>query len=218
MRTVLLGFGGRRSNGPVLSRLCDELMGKEAFVEGDPLDRSAVYRVRMTQLLGLMGLYGLLLHRQFQLGLGGSAKKQLHFAQSLCDKLGDKLWLWGEYAIPQFLAWNFFRKTYDATMATDYIYRWTHRGDLQARIAEGDETALANPYYESEMILPHLFGLATDPLDDSFSGHSHFLEGLVHLFARSNFKREMKRFVPRYYPDILPFFPSRRTVAILPLP
>jgi hypothetical protein len=179
-----------------LGRLCDELMKRDEFVEGDALIDQPLYRVRFTHLLGLIGLYGLMLHRRFQINHAGAAeKKQLLYAQHFCDKYKDKLYLWGEYAIPQFLSWNLFRKTYDATVATDLVYS----GLIQAvcmQNRKGKVDALASPYYDPEMILPHVFGLATQPLDDSFGGQSYFLEGLMHLFARSNMKQEMRGLFP----------------------
>ena len=55
---------------------------------------------------------------------------------------------------------------------------------------------LANPYYEVEDILPHLLapilGPSEDPLDDTFTGKSYALEGIVHLVVRRNWKHNMK--------------------------
>ena len=48
------------------------------------------------------------------------------------------------------------------------------------------EGLLASPYYEAEDILPHMLGVAEEPLMDSFSGQSYALEGLIHLYVRGN--------------------------------
>ena len=56
---------------------------------------------------------------------------------------------------------------------------------------------LASPYYEAEDILPYILRINEEPLMDSFKGESYALEGLVHLYARRNWKRNMKRLWPR---------------------
>ena len=42
-----------------LGRLCDELMNRQYYSEGNVLSDRPLYEVRMTHLLGLMGIYGL---------------------------------------------------------------------------------------------------------------------------------------------------------------
>jgi hypothetical protein len=175
-----------------LARLCDELITREEFTEGDPLIDRPIFDVRMTHLLGVMGLYGLILQRQLNIGQGGEDEyRHLNATQGFCDKHRKRLWLWGEYAIPQFLAWNFFRKTYDATLSTDIVYAGLIDG-ISQKNRPGSENTLANPYYDAEAIMPHLFGLAARPLDDAFDGKSFYLEGLMHLFVRSGLKQELK--------------------------
>ena len=179
-----------------LARLCDELVTRETLIEGDPMPDRFVYEIRITHLLGLMGLYGLMMQSRIAAGkIGDFDVKHLDFVRHFCDKHKDTLRLWGEYAVPQFLAWNFFRQTYDATLEPEVTY---------ARLIEAicrmnqrsSNIGLANPYYDAETILPYQFNLAGHSLDDSFPGHSFYLEGLMHLFVRCNFKMEMKRFFP----------------------
>ena len=55
---------------------------------------------------------------------------------------------------------------------------------------------LASPYYEAEDILPHILGIAEEPLRDSFKGESYALEGLVHLYVRRNWKQTMRYLWP----------------------
>jgi hypothetical protein len=179
-----------------LARLCDELMQRKEYGVGDSLLDRPVQKVRITQLAGLMGLYGLLIQRRLQKGKAGhSEREQLPFIQDFCDTNRVKLWLWGEYAVPQFLAWNFFRTTYDATFVTDFVYAGLLEGICQKN-RPGSKSCLPNPYYDPDAALPHVFGLARKPLRDSFEGHSHFLEGLMHLFMRCNWKQHMKRMFP----------------------
>ncbi len=64
----------------------------------------------------------------------------------------------------------------------------------------GNETFLANPYYEAEDILPYLLAHILipppEPLRDSFEGKSYSLEGLIHLYVRRNWKQAMRSLWP----------------------
>ncbi|MEQ8852810.1 hypothetical protein [Gimesia sp.] len=178
-----------------LGRLCDELITREHYFEGDPLLDRPVYGVRMTQLLGLMGLYGLLLQNKLRTNEGETDRQHLDFAIKFCEMHKNKLLLWGEYAIPQFLAWNYFRKTYDATPKGDFFYSTLIKTICRKNNIDSKNT-LPNAYYDAEAILPYELGLANKPLNDSFSRYSHYLESLMHLFIRGNYKQEMKSLFP----------------------
>ena len=44
--------------------------------------------------------------------------------------------------------------------------------------------------------MPHHLGIAEEPLQETFTGSSYALEGLVHLFVRINWYQTMKRLWP----------------------
>lgn len=175
-----------------LGRLCDELMIRKHFVEGDVLFDWPVYRVRMTHLLGLMGLYGLWRAQRIKESLEEPDQDRDKFLRSFCKKYGKSsiIWLWGEYAVPQILTYMFYLRTVDATPASDFTVFGLIKGIVQKN-RPGNDDALANPYYDAEAMLPYLMGLEHTPLQDSFSGSSYTLEGLTHLFVRANFKQQM---------------------------
>jgi hypothetical protein len=174
-----------------LGRLCDELMGRKHFVEGDVLLDWPVYRVRMTHVLGLMGIYGLWRTQRVKEGLEDPDEARDTFLRSFCKEHGKRtIWLWGEYAIPQILAYIFYLRTIDATPASDVLIHTLIQA-ITRKNRPGSDGALANPYYDAEATLPHVLGLESKPLRDSFSGSSYLLEGLTHLFVRANFKQQM---------------------------
>ena len=84
-----------------LANLCDEVKERDDLVERDLFADSYVYRVRVTWLLGLVSIYAL--WRRI-------AKKNQQdeiddFLSEFCkEKRSHLLELWGEAAIPQFLA------------------------------------------------------------------------------------------------------------------
>ena len=179
-----------------LARLCDELIERQEYSEGNILADRHVYEVRMTHLLGLMGIYGLWRARRIRQGVEVEDQDRDKFLRRFSEERSKSLRMWGEYAIPQFLAYNFYRRTFDPSPATDFLYC-----SLIEVIIEQNgksEGLLANPYYDAESYLPHLIGLDTQGLEDSFRGSSYFLEGLLHLFVRSNWKQK----VASIFPDI----------------
>lgn len=175
-----------RSIYNALANLCDEIRERDFLVEGDPLADSYVYRVRVTWLLGLMSIYALW-RRSYEV----PKDETDDFLREFCKGKRHQLKLWGEAAIPQFLAFFWHFRKIDSTPEPEFLL-----GRLIASICKRNRprgnTFLANPYYETEDILPHLLGVAEEPLEDDFRGKSYAVEGLVHLFVRRNWKQTMK--------------------------
>jgi hypothetical protein len=181
-----------------LGRLCDEMMGRDHYVEGTNLAYVAdafVYRVRITQLLGLLGIYGLWRQQRVKAGQEEVDEKRDDFLRKFCMEKADLICLWGEYAIPQVLACYFFSRAFHSTQESDFRYlRLLHI--IARKNQPGQKDALANPYYDAEAILPYVLGLERKPLRDSFAGSSYFLEGLLHLAVRTNYKEAIKSIFP----------------------
>ena len=178
-----------------LATLCDEIKERgDHLIEGDPFTDSYVYRVRMTWLLGLMSIYALWRHSEEE-----PTDEIDDFLREFCKEKQHLLELWGEAAVPQFLAFLWYFRKINATMGpTISLYHLI--AEICHRNAPNSRTFLANPYYEAEDILPHLFapilGPGEDPLEETFTNSSYALEGLVHLFIRRNWKQTMKGLWP----------------------
>ena len=177
-----------------LANLCDEIREREHFVEGDAFADSYVYRVRMTWLLGLMSIYAL-----WRRSKGEPIGEIDDFLREFCTEKQHLLKLWGEAAIPQFLAFLWYFRKINATIGpTVSLYHLI--STICQQNGPNSRTFLANPYYEVEDILPHLLtpilGPSEDPLEETFTGSSYALEGLVHLFIRRNWKQTMKGLWP----------------------
>ena len=173
-----------------LANLCDEIKERGYLIEGDPLADSYVYRVRVTWLLGLMSIYALWRGDKNLL-----KDRTDNFLREFCEEQQKQLLLWGEAAIPQRLAFLWYFRKINATRKPDDAL-----SDLISLICKlnGPEGRglLANPYYEAENILPHILGVAEEPLMDSFRRESYALEGLIHLYVRRNWKQRMKSLWP----------------------
>ena len=173
-----------------LANLCDEIKEREYLIEGDPLTDSYVYGVRVTWLLGLMSIYAL------WKGTEGESKDEVDdFLREFCKEKRSQLDLWGEAAIPQWLAFLWYSRKISATSDPDDVLRYLISEICEQNEPKGDGL-LASPYYEADDILPEMLGVAEEPLMDSFSGQSYALEGLVHLYVRRNWKQAMKLLWP----------------------
>lgn len=179
-----------------LERLCDELQSRNHFSEGDMLLDWRVYRVRMTHLLGLMGVYGLWC--RFRERSGNAENPRAQFLGSFCRDNSDALLLWGEYAVPQFLAHSLFRRTFDASLHYENLLYSLIQSITSSNMPKGDgeEKPLHNPYYEPEAVLPVLLGFEKRHGKDTFVGSSFYLEGLLHLLVRCNFKEGVRKLIP----------------------
>ncbi len=178
-----------------LANLCDEIKEREELIEGDILADSYIYRVRITWLLGLIGIYALW-RRKDEV----SKNEMDDFLREFCKEKRHQLELWGEAAIPQFLAFFWYFRKIDATPEPDFRILYSLISSICKLNHPNTEVFLANPYYEAEETLPHLLapvlGSVEDPLEDIFTGKSYALEGLVHLFVRKNWKQTMKSLWP----------------------
>lgn len=189
-----------------LHNLVDEIRKRTHYVEGDALVDPLYYRVRITWLVALLSIYAF----WTRFDRREDEETELFLREFVLNNL-DKMQLYGEAAIPKFLAFYWFYRKIDGSMRPDFILRDMINAICQANGSSNEDTFLANPYYEAEEILPHLLGIASEPLDDYFKGNSYMLEALVHLFVRKNWKQAMKMLWPEITKiSTTEFAPKRR--------
>ena len=178
-----------------LANLCDEIKEREYLIEGNPLTDSYVYEARVTWLLGLMSIYAL------WKGTEGKSKDEVDdFLCEFCKEKRSQLDLWGEAAIPQWLAFLWYSRKISATSDPNDVLRYLISEICEQNGPKGDGL-LASPYYEADAILPEMLGVAEEPLMDSFSGQSYALEGLIHLYVRGN-SMQSKQSMKSLWPDV----------------
>ncbi len=177
-----------------LENLCNEIRERDYLIEGYSLEDSYVYDVRVTWVLGLMGIYAL-----WRRSKGEPKNETDDFLREFCKEKREHLKLWGEAAIPQFLSFFWYFRKIDGTREPDTLIH-----NLISLICKlnhpRSKTFLASPYYEVETILPHILsrflGPAEEPIEETLTGKSYALEGLVHLFVRRNWKQTIKSLWP----------------------
>ena len=177
-----------------LANLCNEIKERQDLVEGHSLEDSYVYNIRITWLLGLMSIYALWRRKDEM-----DRDETDNFLREFCKEKQNQLVLWGEAAIPQFLAFFWYFRKINATPKPDFLLKSLISSICKLNHPRSEEF-LANSYYEAEDILPRLLapilGPGEEPLEETFIGHSYALEGLVHLFVRRDWKQTMKSLWP----------------------
>ncbi|MFN0157084.1 MAG: hypothetical protein ACKVRP_03310 [Bacteroidota bacterium] len=178
----------------LLGELLAEVTAKTHLVSGSPMSDFPVHRIRVTHLVGLMSIYGL-----WRRQLDEADKKEDALVKQFCNKYSSKLVLWGEYALPQFLAYHLYQRIVDATIKPELFLYSIIDGIIKNNVdRRKGNLGLPNPYYAAEDILPFLYELTPKRLNDSFVGSSYGLEAFVHLFIRTNQKNRMKSLWPDF--------------------
>ncbi len=173
-----------------LANLCDEIEERRYLVEGNPLTDPYIYGFRLTWLLALMSIYALW-RRNERL----PEDDVDDFLREFCQEKWKQSDIFGEAAIPQVLAFLWYFRKINPTKTPDDLLRALITTICKRNGPKG-ENPFPSPYYEAEDILPHILGIAEEPLMDSFIGESYAIEGLVHLYVRRNWKQSMKLLWP----------------------
>lgn len=128
------------------------------------------------------------------------------------ESLERPSFLWGEAAIPQFLAVYWHNRFINARSGrADRLLAALARYVARTK-TPGSEGVLPDVYTEAADFLPYLadqslekilaggslrgYRLAKEPLDTDWKGYSHVLEGLVHLLVQQNWKGKVRELWP----------------------
>jgi len=182
----------------LLDNLSDELISRKHYVEGNALHDPWVYQIRMTKLISLMSIYGIWRRNREEC----KNDKDIFIKKFITDNMPN-IYLWGEAAIPQFLAIYWYLRSVDATKTTEelIISLINHVTKCNDPREENHNIPLFYPSYDELYVLLHLTNidgetLTNEEINTNFKGGSYSIEGLVHLLVRLNWKQEMKLLWP----------------------
>lgn len=168
-----------------LHRLSDEVSKEKNLESLCSTNEIPLYKVKFTYLLSLLSVLGL--WRKLE----NKNEEIDSFLKTFCNNNTSKVTFWGEFATPQFLAYYFWGRSFEASPKFDFLLY----NLLQIIIQENGfrkAGTLANPYYDVDDIMSYSLGIKEEKLSDSFSGSSYSIETLMHLFIRCNWKQHMK--------------------------
>jgi hypothetical protein len=177
-----------------LGAICDELSMRDHYIEGEPLVDALFYRARLTLVTGLMSVYFLWADDADAL----PAERRAFLERFLAKGFGG-MELWGEGALPSFLAYLWYRRRTDATVTSDFLLAHLLERLLAAK--RDPRTAPPSPYFSFEDILRHQLrplGIAADDAltHESSDQTSFFAESLFRLLVRTGLKSTCKEHWP----------------------
>jgi hypothetical protein len=179
-----------------LSSLCDEVKDNQKLLTSGP-EIAPIYMGRATVVFALLSLYWLWSReREWPV----AAHKT--FLDAWLPKDHSQSFLWGEGAVPQYLAQYWYFSSVDPT--------WRSEGQLGSLLFAIIKMKLdypgqqfPSPYFGFEDFLKHLLAgflqSGQDPLRDETAHRMSFMaEGVMHLFVRTNLKQTAKQLWPGY--------------------
>lgn len=173
----------------LLGQLCDEIQERGIMSEGDPFSEFAFYRPRVLLLYALMGIYWM-----WSSAEGWSEPKRKAVVEGLIPENLLPRSIWGEGAIPHFLAFTWYRKRIAASSALDEFVATVLREILRNKL--GPTGHLSSPYYGIEDVVRHNylnFLGCDDPFEgDGFEGTSYMCESLMMCLVRAKLKDKCK--------------------------
>lgn len=205
----------KRAAYNALGRLVEEIYQREKedrrLVEGNSVLDAPFYRARLTWMVGLLSVYTLWRRGRpdgFASDETGFDFDVDRYAIDFGHRYRGELLLWGEAAMPQFLAYYWAWRVTDGTWNPDWFIASVARQTASECSPIGTYGGLPSPYYEIadlapfwidhelSAFLPDTLRLKRKPLGETFSGASYYLESLFQLVIRKNFKQTAKAMWP----------------------
>jgi hypothetical protein len=167
--------------------LWQEVQARGNLIEGNALAEPEVYRWRYTLLCGLFSVLWF-----FPESSSDDKERRSAIAEWL-NRHHDNLYLWGEAAIPCFLALHLFQRSTDTSARPDQELVRLFQTVVTINQNE-NKHALPDPYYNFEDVGRAIYGLkASDESSalsgETFAGSSYSAELLLQLMARYNLKQ-----------------------------
>ncbi|MEZ6032323.1 MAG: hypothetical protein R3C17_04465 [Planctomycetaceae bacterium] len=177
-----------------LQRLCDELKARTTLLEGNCF-YDAPYRVlnvRITYLCGLMAWFWLWRRQE---GILKDATDNFIISFVRDNKI--KPYLWGEGAVPFFLAVFYLLRMTDATKNPDEFLASMLRQVVRQNPSRSP-IPLAQPFISAEEVLARNFGVSDEVMPLGAQGSSYTAETLLHCLVRRNRKQSVALLWPEF--------------------
>lgn len=182
--------------------LIDELKSRDIYVEGDPFGDAYTYRARITHVMGFVS--AALLWEKYLDGTSENATT----VRAFIDRNRQQLWLWGEGAVPSFLAtgWALGHLRGRPEMlgiamslvAAICRANASPPGSRKAKTEDGQrfngvpaQTGIADPYVDIMQILRAGLGREDSRFGMTYAGQSYSLESLVLILARRLWRQHL---------------------------
>ena len=188
--------------------LAEEVMERDHLAEGLIAADEPFREIRRQWVASLLCVFGL-----WRRAAGEAPGDVDRFISRFSEEILDRpSFLWGEAAIPPFLAVYWHNRFINARSGrADRLLAALARYVARTK-RPGSDGVLPDVYTEAADFLPYLadqsleniladgplmgYRLAKEPLDTDWKGYSHALEGLVHLLVQQNLKGKVRELWP----------------------
>lgn len=165
------------------------------LVEGDVMLDAAFYRARYTLVLGLLSLLWFWCEEE-----GWPDDLAREELEAFLHEGRAQLYLWGEAAIPQILAYYWFWRRTESGGRVDGLLLQLLTATVETT-ANKEPKGLPSPYWSFEDVTRHalapILGFDQDPMAEETTGRmSFFAESLLHLLVRTNWKQVCRQVWP----------------------
>lgn len=176
-----------------LSDLCNELIERKHFIEGNALVEQPFYRGRITWLIGLMSAYAL-----WKIIRGEQIEDtKAAWLKNFLSSQKDELLLWGEAAIPQFLSYFWLLPFITADLEPIQLLT-SIISNIVAVNTQVIGTGLPDPYILLPEAMEQMTGIASSNKPSiNYKGQSYTLEALIHLLARRGWRQHLRWLWPQ---------------------
>lgn len=171
-----------------LENLWVEVKGMQNLLVGSVLEDGFFLEVRTTWIIGFISYLGLIYKQE------DNHHPEIQKINKFLEKYTMRIRLWGENQIPSILSLYWFNRITDATLKPTSILLKL----INTILKSSDESdGLLDPYLSIEDSICYKLGLVETSDKNTRLKDSFYLEGIMHLFVRENFKQQMKYFWPK---------------------
>jgi len=179
-----------------LAALCEDVKTNEKLMTPG-LEIAPIYMARATLIYAVLSLYWL-----WSEELGWPVKEHKIFLNQWLPKDHKQSYLWGEGAVPQFLAQYWYFSRVDSTWKSEMLLGSLLHALIKMNLDHEGQT-FPSPYFTFEDLMKHLLAGFLQTGDDPLRGEtarrmSFMSEGVMHLFVRSNLKPSAKLLWPDF--------------------
>ncbi len=165
--------------------LCDELKTRKSLSEGNALVEGPFYRPRVTWLVGLVSAFALWKRLRNPVWVIDD------WFRSFVNTHQPDLLLWGEAAVPQFLAMFWLLSQTSGTCQPDGLLLGLIKSICHANLGK-NSPGLPDPYHDILEVLSAQVEPDKPPRSENYRGRSYTLEALVHLVARRGWRQQLR--------------------------
>jgi hypothetical protein len=187
---------GKSTIFDALAALCDDVKANQKLM-APGFEIAPIYIARATLSYALLSLYWLWSEEN-----AWPVKDHKAFLDEWPPKDHRQSGLWGEGAVPQFLAQYWYFSKVDSTWGSEMLLGSLLNALIKMNL-DHEGQKFPSPYFGFEDFMKHLLAGFLQTRDDPLRGEtarrmSFMAEGVMHLFVRTNLKRSAKLLWPDF--------------------